>query len=95
MAISAPLITAAVTAGSAVSQHRDAKKAREEAERQAAEQREALAALESEPEVAMPTGDDEATRRARRRSISAQLRRRGRQSTILTGDDSSGTALGA
>lgn len=34
----------------------------------------------------MPTPDEEAIRMARRRSITSQLARRGRQSTILTGD---------
>jgi hypothetical protein len=39
----------------------------------------------------MPTPDDEAVKRARRRSLAAQLGRRGRQSTILSqGDDTLG-----
>lgn len=50
-----------------------------------AAQREALAAMQREPEPTMPTPDDEAVRRARRRSIARQLGARGRQSTILTG----------
>ena len=43
-----------------------------------------------EPPTPMP--DEEALKKARRRSISAQLGRRGRQSTILT--DTGGDALG-
>ena len=39
-----------------------------------------------------PLPDEEALKKARRRSISAQLGRRGRQSTILT--DTGGDALG-
>ena len=39
----------------------------------------------------MPTPDDEAMRRARRRSLASQLGRRGRQSTILSqGDETLG-----
>lgn len=39
----------------------------------------------------MPTPDDDAMRRARRRSLAAQLGRRGRQSTILSqGDETLG-----
>lgn len=66
---------------------------RELAERQLATEREALAALQAGPEPALPTADDEATKRARRRSIAAQLRRRGRASTILT-DSGASDALG-
>jgi len=43
-------------------------------------------------EPATPMPDEEALKKARRRSISAQLGRRGRQSTILT--DTGGDALG-
>lgn len=38
----------------------------------------------------MPTPDDEEVRRARRRSLTDQLQRRGRASTILTNDDALG-----
>ena len=50
------------------------------------------AAAPPPPEKATPMPDDEALKKARRRSISAQLGRRGRQSTILT--DTGGDALG-
>lgn len=42
-------------------------------------------ALEEKPAV-MPLADDEAVRRAKRKSIIQQRARRGRESTILTGD---------
>ena len=45
-----------------------------------------------EPPPVMPVPDDEAMKKARRRSITQQLSRRGRQSTILS--DSSSDALG-
>lgn len=83
-----------VATGGAYSASRDAKRAREQAEAQAAAQREALAALESEPVPVVPLADDVASQRAKRRSISAQLRRRGRASTILTNPAGS-EALGA
>jgi len=72
------------------SQQRKMRKAAEEAarkERQAVEamQREIQAEAE-QPDKAMPTPDDDASRRAKRRSLSSFSRRRGRQSTILTGD---------
>lgn len=35
----------------------------------------------------MPTADDEAVKRAKRRSLAQQLQRRGRSSTILSGGD--------
>lgn len=38
------------------------------------------------PAPTMPIADDEAVRRAKRRSIAMQLARGGRSSTILTGD---------
>lgn len=88
---------AALTAVSAHEQRKDARKAREQAERDAAKQREALAALEQEPAPVLPTANDADTQRARRRSIISQLRRRGRSSTILTQGSGSGTGetLGA
>lgn len=41
-----------------------------------------------EKSAVMPTPDDEAIKRARQRSIAAQLSRSGRQSTILSQPDS-------
>lgn len=43
-----------------------------------------------EPPKVMPTPDDQAMQRARRRSLAEQYGRRGRTSTILTDDDSLG-----
>lgn len=83
MGVTAAFTLNAVAAGAAIDQHRQAKKARGEAERQAALERQALAELQSEEAPAIPTGDDDAARRSRRRSIAARMR--GRQSTILTG----------
>lgn len=70
----------------------ETKDARKDAERQAAKEREALAALQQEPEPVMPVPDDKAMRDARRRSISSQMRRRGRASTLLS--ESGGDGLG-
>lgn len=84
-----------IATGGTISQSKNAKKAREQAESQAAAQREALAALESEPVPVIPLADDAASGKARRRSITAQLRRRGRASTILTNQDAGNDALGA
>ncbi len=64
-----------------VNPDRSAKKAAKAAQRQA----EALEALAAEPETPIPIADDQAAAEARRRSIAQQIRRRGRQSTILTG----------
>ena len=73
------------------------RKARKEAEKQAALERESLAALQAEPTPEMPAiprANDDATRRARRRSIASRMRG-GRQSTILTGGDVSEPLGGA
>ena len=64
-------------------------RAADRARRDAAREREALAALQNEPEPSLP--DPEAIKRARRRSITGQMRRRGRASTILT-DTATATA---
>lgn len=44
--------------------------------------------------IAMPTADSAAIATAKRRSISAQIARRGRASTILTGDQGGTEKLG-
>lgn len=44
----------------------------------------------AEEPVAMPTPDDEAQKRARRRSVARSLANRGRASTMLTGEDTLG-----
>lgn len=47
-----------------------------------------------EPPPIMPVADDEATNRAKKKSIAAQVARRGRASTILTqNEDAVGGAL--
>jgi hypothetical protein len=86
-------ISAAVIGGSLLLGANEQRKARKDAERAAAEERAAVEALQREikaeaaaPEAAMPSPNDAATKAAKRRSITAQMRRRGRASTILTGD---------
>lgn len=76
-----------------IAQSSSASRARRSAEAQSALEREALAELKAEPEPVMPVADNEAVRRAKRRSISGQMRRRGRASTILT-DSGAGDVLG-
>jgi hypothetical protein len=46
------------------------------------------------PPTVMPVPDDQAVQQAKRRSIAAQMARRGRASTILTDSQSSGETLG-
>ena len=67
-------------------------RANKRAEQDSALARQQLAELQRERQT-MPVADDESVRRARERSISAQMRRRGRASTILTSSGSS-DALG-
>jgi hypothetical protein len=88
-------VAAVATVGSAAVQQDSSRKARHSAEDQAKAEREQLAQLAAQPENVIPTADDQAVKDARRRSITAQLRRRGRASTILTGDSSVGDTLGA
>ena len=88
--------TALVVAGGALAvssglQYVEAKKDRRAAERQAELERQALAELQVQSETPMLLADDAAARAARRRSITSQMRRRGRQSTILTSPESSDT----
>ena len=82
MAASIGIISAGVSAAATTYSASESHQARKDAEWQAAQQREAFAALQAEPEPALPSED--ATRKARRLSISNQMRRRGRASTILT-----------
>lgn len=78
-------IASAAAGAYGVVQQQSAKK---DAKRAADDQQKALEALQREEAPTMPDADAQA--RARRRSISAQLGRRGRASTILTSGDSSG-----
>lgn len=97
MAVSAIIVGGAVLAGTAYQTNaarQGARDARGQAEDAAAKQRESLAALQAEPTPAIPIADETA-KMARRRSITAQMRRRGRSSTILTSDSTGGDALGA
>lgn len=84
---------AAVAGATAVDQHESTRAARNEAEREAQRQRDALARMQQEAEPVMPLTDDASIRRARRQSITQQMRRRGRASTILT-DNAAGDVLG-
>lgn len=94
MAVSAT-IAAVATVGTAIVQQDSARKARHSAEDQAKAEREQLAQLAAQPENVIPEADSASVNDARRRSITAQLRRRGRASTILTGDSASaGDTLG-
>ncbi len=63
------------------------------ADEEAARQREFIAAMQGEEQPAIPLADEASMRRMRRRSMASIMRRRGRQSTILTGGG--GDALGA
>lgn len=92
MGLTAGIVAAGIGAAAGVNQGLEARKARKSAEAQAAAEREALAALQQEPEPVMPVPDDKAMRDARRRSISSQMRRRGRASTLLS--ESGGDGLG-
>lgn len=85
------VIASTVVGGAGVMEQRKATKA---AQSDAALQRENLAALQAEPEPVVPVADDDTIRRSRQRSISAQMRRRGRASTILT-DSAATDSLGA
>jgi hypothetical protein len=89
-AVFAPVETIATlgaVAGSGGLEALEARKARKLAERLAAEERDRLAALQALDPPTIP--DPEAVRRGeRRRSITSQMRRRGRASTILTNTDS-------
>lgn len=91
MAVSAVIVAAGAMAASTAVQYSESRKARKDAERQADLERQTLAELQAEAEPVMPLANDRA---ARRRSISGQMRRRGRSSTILTTGDS-GETLGA
>ena len=93
MAVSTAIVVGATVAKGAVDAH-EARKTRKSAEEQAAAEREQLAQLANVEEPVIPDADDESVKTARRRSISAQLRRRGRDSTILTGDTTSDTLGG-
>lgn len=73
----------------------EAKKTRQAMEEQAAAERQRLAALEAKPVPALPTSG--VARNAARASITAQIRRRGRESTILSpslGSQVTGDTLG-
>lgn len=90
-------ISAGVAVGvglfSAVQGADDARRARHTAEAQAEQQTKAIQELQAKPQPVVPVADDRAMADARRRSIAEQMRRRGRQSTILT-DSGAGDALG-
>lgn len=93
MAASAVIL--GLTAVNAVVTDDNARKARNQAKDQAAAEREQLAQLAAKPEALIPSPDDASVKDARRRSITAQLRRRGRAGTILTGDSAGSDSLGA
>lgn len=84
MAISAVLaVQVAVTASAAHSARKDAKRARQQMEKDAAQRsRELETLLKDEP--TMPLPDDDAVRQAARRSRTAASQRAGRASTLLS-----------
>lgn len=82
-------IASAVVGGANFLQGQGAKK---DAESAAAAERARLAAEAAKPAVAI--ADESASNAARRRSIADQMRRRGRQSTILTAPPGAGDTLG-
>lgn len=84
MGITIPLLIGATVVGGASVYEQE--RARKSASSDAAKQREALAALQAQGQPSIPTQD--AARAARRASITQQMRRRGRSSTILTGEPS-------
>lgn len=93
MAVSTPILLGvglATTAGATVY---SADQSRQATHKAADSQREALAALQAQPQPTIPGAD--AANAARRASISEQMRRRGRASTVLTSTDAVGAdALG-
>lgn len=98
MGFSAAIAIGATIAASAAYGAREQRKARKaeeeqtEVERQRLEAEKAAIAAES---AAKPMPDPEAQKRGRRRTIADQMRRRrGRQSTMLTGDGGVGDPLG-
>lgn len=92
MGISAA-VAVGVSAFSAIQGADDARRARHSAEDAAEEQKKAIEELQAKPQPVVPVADDKAMRDARRRSIAEQMRRRGRQSTMLT-DSGAGDTLG-
>lgn len=91
MAAFIPLIAAAVTTAGTVYAAQQSRKAAKSAQPAAPGTPEAIPEV-SAPEP-MPVSDGAATALAKRRSVSDQLRRRGRASTILT-DLQGGEGLG-
>lgn len=83
MGISAAII-AGVSVVSTISSMDASRRAAHTAEDEAKRQREALAKLQAVPPPEMPIADSVLTDAARRRSITTQMARRGRASTILT-----------
>lgn len=88
----APILAGTAAATTVYSAY-DARKSRKQAAADSARERDALAQLQQEPEKAIPNANSDAVKRQRRRSIASMQRRRGRQSTILTGGDA-GDRLG-
>lgn len=90
-------VSAAVGLGAAAfagfNQADEARRARHTAQDAGEANQKALEELQAKPLPVVPVADDKAMRDARRRSIAEQMRRRGRQSTILT-DTGAGDTLG-
>lgn len=99
MGFSAAIAAAAVIGGSMAYGARQQRKMAQEEQRQTEAERQRVEAVQREitaETVAspMPVPDSQDQRRAKRRSIADQMRRRGRASTILTGDGPTSDPLG-
>jgi cation transport ATPase len=91
------LVAAAVVGGSMLygaSEQRKARKAEEKQTDLARQELEAVQRQVSAEDAATPMPDPKDQKRAKRRSIAEQMRRRGRSSTMLTGDSTVGDPLG-
>lgn len=97
MGVSAAILTGALVGGSMISSAREARKARQAEQEQTEIARRELEALQRQiaaESQAKPMPDPQDQRRAKRRSIAEQMRRRGRASTMLAGDSTVGDPLG-
>lgn len=97
MGFSAAVAAAVVIGGSMAYGAREQRKARKAEEEQTELARQELEAVQRQIAVesqAKPMPDPQDQKRAKRRSIADQMRRRGRASTVLTGDSTVGDPLG-
>lgn len=86
MGVSAAWAVAAIAAAGVAQQADSSRYASNTARDEAKRQRDLLASLKDQPVPEMPTPDSAQARLEKRRSIASQLSRRGRASTMLTGN---------